>query len=136
MSRAARLDDYLCRARLRSFDWATFNCCHFAAQWVHEETGHPVTLEIPAVTCKVEADLAAERVGGSLQGAVTAALGQEPKPATLAQIGDLVLLQEEGVTAVGICTGRYAAFLALESGARFLPMRHAQFAWTIEMDEK
>ena len=131
MSRAAQLGDYLAQVGARPFDWAGWNCCHFAAGWVQRLTGRDVMEGLPPMHSRLTAHRLIGQLGGSLQEAWTRQLGRQPVHATLAQVGDVVLVQLDDVQAVGLCAGRTVAVLTEHDGVAHVPMRLATAAWWV-----
>lgn len=125
------LDDFL---RLRNglpFDWRHWNCCSMVASWVHLRTGRYVMRDVPATPTRQAAHRQIRRLGGSLRAVWTGWLGSEPIPPTLAQPGDVVLVQAGDDEAVGICAGRTAVVLTLP-GLAHVPMAGATAAWRVQ----
>ena len=130
MSTARDLALYLADVQVRPFDWATWNCCHFAATWVRLLTGRDVMAGLPPMHSRLTAHRLIGQLGGSLRDAWTRQLGPEPVLPTLAHPGDVVLVQADGVEAVGICCGRTAAVLT-EAGVAHVQMADATAAWRL-----
>jgi hypothetical protein len=130
MSRAAMLDAYLAEVQARPFDWAAWNCCTFAAEWVRRASGLQPMAGLPATGSAAAALRLHSRMGASLADAVTLQLGLAPFAAELAQVGDVVAVREGSAQAVGICTGRLAAVLRLD-GLAHVPMGEASLAWRV-----
>jgi len=129
-----RLKSFLERYAAKPFDWATWNCCHFARDWVHE-------------ICEVDLDngflgactglLTAQHIlkaKGGVAGLFARAChrhGFAQVHRYRAQRGDLVLFKAEaGATAVGICCGESFAAVGL-SGIEYRDMREATHAFKI-----
>ena len=142
---ATMLAAYLsaCAVRAEPFSWERHNCCHFAAGWVREATGRD-TMQGFGVTPNLRAARRElERFVGSLQAAVSAALGQAPIEPAMARTGDVLLftaaaLPREAASAsngtgftLGLCSGRHAV-LQLDDGALlFAPVLSARAAWRL-----
>ena len=133
-TRAMRLDAYLNDAASRRFSWAHHNCCHFAAAWVAAETGRSPMEGLPWTHGYAAARRLVRQLGGTLADAWTRQLGRAPIAATLAQVGDVVIVSPlgPGSEAVGLCAGRHAALLTECDGLVMLPMEGATLAWRID----
>ena len=126
------LTQYLARP-VTSFDWATRNCCHFAAQWVLEREGFDPMAGLDATADADAARALIDSLGGDLARAWANCMGREPTDSRYAQLGDVVIVPAnvEGGLAAGICTGDQIAVL-LESGAvAFFPLKVGRCAWRI-----
>jgi hypothetical protein len=130
MSRAALLDAYLAEVQGRRFDWHSWNCCHFAAEWVRRASGLQPMAGLPATDNARAALRLRTRMGASLADAVTLQLGLAPFAAELAQVGDVVAVRDGTAQAVGICAGRTAAVLRVD-GLAHVPMSAAVLAWRV-----
>lgn len=140
MNPGARLADYLAAVHGRPFDWAAFNCCHFAAGWVKHATGRDPMEGLPATASAREALHLVRQLGGSVRAAWTQRLGVPELPAAQARVGDVVLLPvPEDLRGagpgevVGICAGLSAVACTDEGHHVFLPMQHAAAAWRVEV---
>lgn len=132
---SARLTTYLASLDNRPFDWASFNCCHFAAGWVESVTGRNPMAELDVTPDLRSARRLIQSLGGTLADAWTKQLGREPLATpNLAQVGDVVLLKLPGDAgnAVGICAGGVVAVATTEGAIAFTPMADATHAWRIE----
>lgn len=123
----ARLDEP------RPFNWATNNCCSFAASWVELRTGKNPMAGLAATPDALSAMRLVKSMGGTLAAAWSKALNQEPILPTLAQVGDVVLVPTEGVTgaAAGICVGSQAMFIDESGTGVFMPLSACTYAWRI-----
>lgn len=139
----------------RPFEWASNNCCHFAAEWVHYATRRN-----PMATLDTTADARAalrmvRRLGGSLRAAWSQQLGRAPIDAALAQTGDVVLLPTAALTTpeqgkvghadeadhadekagvghvAGVCNGRHAVVVDRQGHAHFVPLYLADAAFRL-----
>jgi hypothetical protein len=131
MLREQRLAQYLHEHALDAFRWEGWNCCNFASDWVRRATGFNPMQGLPSVRSKVTAYRLLGQFGG-LGAAWTKQLGREPINPRLAQAGDIVLVECEGVELVGICTGRLVAVLTEAHGVGYLDMNDATAAWRLE----
>lgn len=139
--RARLLEQYLGAAPARAFDWAAWNCCHFAAGWVRAVCGWDPMHGLPATPAARDAVRLVRRLGGSLAAAWTRQLGAQPLPAAMAQLGDLVLLPvplraNEAADArtghaVGICAGLSVVACTDAGDFAFVPMSEATAAWRL-----
>jgi len=133
---AADLASWIGDRTARPFDWASNHCGHFAAAWVLECTGFDPFRRLPPLTNARSVRRLVHNLGG-LANVCTRALGQAPIAATLAQTGDLVLIQvpptPDGVgEALGICSGRQAIFMEAGGVVCFLDMALARCAWRVQ----
>jgi hypothetical protein len=110
------------------FSWGSNDCCTFAAGAVQAITGqNPMALVAPYKTEFAAARLMKE--GGGLQQIAASLLGQPVAP-TMAAVGDVVLLINEGREMLGICNG-VNVMAPGESGMVALGMDAALAAWKI-----
>lgn len=126
-----KLPQYLASVVDKPFDWATWNCCHFSAGWVHAVEGFdPLAgLDLPATKIAVMRLLAS----GDLPQRVTAALGRTPVTHYLAYIGDLVYVpRKDGAGIIAICNGITAVTPLVGGGHWTVPMHEATMAWKIK----
>jgi len=127
---AADLDAYLREQEGKEFDWATFNCCHFAQGWAQRQEGIEADL-VPKAGSKTAVFRAIKEHGGMEEG-ISDALRREPKPVAYARPGDVVLLKRHGASMLGICVGRTAACLGEgKMGIIHVPIEDGHVAWTI-----
>lgn len=120
-----RLQAFVRARRNMPFAWGTNDCVTLAADWVEECTGVHIEREW---TDALSAMREIERRGG-LRQAVSDVLG-EPIPVTLAQRGDLVLIDLGGRETMAVCVGEYA-LAASEMGALLHPVSDAVSAWRV-----
>ena len=130
MSRAAALDAYLHSVAERHFDWRHWNCCHFVAGWAVQRTGIDPMQGLPSTASQRSAHRLIRTLGGTLAEAWSRRLGAEALPATLAQPGDVVLVQDGDLRAVGLCLGHRAAVLSPQ-GLAYTGMAAAVHAWRL-----
>lgn len=112
------------------FEWAVHDCCTFAGDAVKAITGTDPMADLRATyTTALQAARVLSGCGG-LAAAVSQRLGQ-PKPAAMAQRGDVVLFEmyERG-PALGICVGPQFAAPG-ERGILFFDMSAAKSAWSV-----
>lgn len=137
LSRANLLTQYLAAYADQRWDWASANCCHFAARWVHAISGrNPMDGLAPTPDARAARRLV--RALGGLEAAWTSQLGAAPMAPAMAQLGDVVMMPTpaalpggEGVGhLVGICTGRTAVFRA-DGAMVFLPVLDCTAAWRV-----
>lgn len=126
----------------RPFDWPGNNCCHFAAEWVHDATGRNPMAGLDGPPDARAARRLVQRLGGSLVQAWAQQLGRAPLSAALAQTGDVVLVptaalpgshtQMAGVGHVaGVCNGRHAVVMDWSGDAQFVPLELAEVAFRL-----
>lgn len=126
------LSQYLARP-VAPFDWATRNCCHFAAAWVREREGFDPMEGLARTESEEAAREQISALGGDLARAWANRMGREPIDVRFAQEGDVVIVPAnvEGGLAAGICTGEAIAAL-MESGAvAFFPLKVGRCAWRV-----
>ena len=142
---ATMLATYLaaCAERAEPFSWATHNCCHFAAGWVHQATGRDTMQGFGATPHLRAARRELERFVGSLQAAVSEALGQAPIEPALARTGDVLMLTTAALPLVaasasggigfvlGLCSGRHAVLQMADGALLFAPVLSARAAWRL-----
>ncbi|MBE7420682.1 MAG: hypothetical protein HS128_23545 [Ideonella sp.] len=129
MQLAQRLAEYLAEAA-RPFDWATHNCCHFAAGWVRLIEGLDAMPLVPTPDAMQAWRLIASY--GGLADAITQELGRAPIAPAEARLGDVVLMPLMSDRAsVGISNGRVSMFLADDGSVLALPTLQAVHAWRI-----
>jgi len=116
------------------FDWASNNCCLFAADWVRELTGIDPAKKYRDKLPKTEEEaktLLAKK--GGVLGLIkrtAKAHGWAEVPRHYAQRGDLILFDSPRGKALGLCTGpTFAA--AASQGLTHYDMQHALRAWRI-----
>lgn len=123
-----RLAEYL--ATIAKFDWSTFNCCHFAAGWL-VANGEPDPGVLATPTMRAARRLVKER--GGIAALVSELLGREPIAATLAQVGDIVHFNLEGVGfTLGICNGTQSVCIDEQGGTSFIPTTEGSCAWRLK----
>jgi hypothetical protein len=131
MSLGAQLARYVSHQR-GAFDWATNNCCTFAAGWVREVEGNDVMPKEPTPDAKAALRLIEKR--GSLANVVSEQLGREPIHPSQAQVGDLVMFPGHDHPAraiMGICNGRTSILHGVDGEAIFMATARAMHAWRV-----
>lgn len=123
-----KLASFLEQNRDRPFDWATWNCCQFAAEWVKEATGIDHQSAFPDYSTEAEAREVVTDNGG-LIALVTAIM--KPIHVSQARQGDLVLCNETHASALGICIGVQSAFVG-PNGLIYGPTLEGIAAWRVE----
>lgn len=110
------------------FEWGSHDCCTFAAGAVEALTGTNPMAAVP----RYEDELAAARMvhrAGGLRALATEYLGEPVSPA-LANVGDVVLIENAGRELLGICNGTSALAQGTEAMVA-LEMTAARAAWKI-----
>lgn len=138
------LDCYLAQvdAQPGAWCWSRNNCVHFAGRWVELATGRQVLGNLADVADVRAARRTLARLGGgTLKAAVTRAMNHAPMPASLAQVGDVVLMPGLSAAAaksagllgcgLGICVGRLATCLGDHGQRVAVPMTIALAAWPL-----
>lgn len=124
-----KLEDYVRDWDSRQFDWTDANCGHFASGWVRACEGwSPIEAAGEFADEAGVASLVAAH--GSLEGACSFFLKRQPVSASMAGVGDLVLLSIGGGAALGVCNGR-RAFAMSREGVVCLPMSAAISGWKV-----
>lgn len=131
MSTAGQLAAYAASYAGTKFDWATSNCCHFAAGWVRQVTGRDPMAGVPLTRNAFGARRQIARMGGSLRSAWTSAMQAEPISPKLASIGDVVLFDVGANGAVGICAGRTSVVALADGCIAHVPTLDADAAWRV-----
>ncbi len=115
--------------RARAFEWGAHDCCLWAADAVHAVTGKDFAEGLRGTyATAAEAAKMLKQVGG-VRGVATAALGEPINP-TLAAVGDIVLLTEEGRDLLAVCNG-LEALCAGPTGLVPVSTRQAHAAWRV-----
>lgn len=134
MTKAKVLTAYLAERQPAPFDWAAANCTHFAGRFVASVESRDPLAGVRMPASPAAARRMQRRAGGLLQ-LTTRALGREPIAATLAQVGDVVLLQldeaDEHAQALGLCCGESAAAVTEAGAVTMHPMSNARAAWRV-----
>lgn len=139
LSRGAQLGAFLQQYPVRSWNWATANCCTFAAAWVQAMEGHNPMPPLPATATARSVQQLVQQYGG-LAAMVSTLLRRDSIAPTAAQVGDLVLspcgmapthVVAGAGYALGICAGRTAVHIDLHGAAVHLPMAQALVAWRV-----
>jgi len=130
---AVRLEEYLRQCRCHAFNWQHFNCAHFAAYWVALAENRPA-LNLASLRdwIKMRDD------AGGVEPAITKFIGREPMPnVNFASVGDIVVLPSRRPERryIGICSGRYSAFLPMNSDEiGFIYTTLAVAAWHVNTE--
>lgn len=131
---AVQLTQWLNELHKEPFSWSSWHCCHFASSWVKYVKGVDIMADKPVVSDFKTAKRALKAYGGDLTVAISQQLGKEPQSASMARVGDIVLLpaeNDEGVGLVGVCNGRVSFFLDERGGIASIPTERAQCSWAI-----
>lgn len=134
MNKAKALTAYLAGREPAPFDWPTGNCAHFAGGFVAAVEGCDPLAGI-AMPASLPAARRMQRHAGGLQQLTTRALARAPILPTLAQVGDVVLLQVDAADAhaqaLGLCCGENAAAVTDAGTITMHPMANALAAWRV-----
>ncbi|MGD0586693.1 MAG: hypothetical protein ABSA86_13140 [Oryzomonas sp.] len=125
-----RLHKRIMAVHATPFEWGKHDCCLFASDTVLELTGtdHAADLRGTYSSALEAAKVLKER--GGVRGIAGAALGAEI-PATLAQRGDIVLIQtEDHGDTLAVCIGMQCVAPGLDK-LLYLPMTAAVTAWRV-----
>lgn len=115
--KATLLAHFIEERREMRFKWGVNDCCLFAADWLLYSTGNDFAVDYRG---KYSSALSARRLvdaAGGVEAIVERAGGVRLDP-RLAQRGDIVARDVGNGTALGVCIGSAAAFLAAD-GLRF-----------------
>jgi hypothetical protein len=110
------------------FAWGSNDCCTFAAAAVQALTGVNPMARVPAYDSAFAAARLIEE-GGGLRALATSLLGSPVAP-TMAAVGDVVLVLNEGREALGVCNGTCVAG-AGPDGVVYIGLDAALAAWKI-----
>lgn len=128
----SRLFGFVESRRAEPFAWGSQDCCLFAADAVQAITGVDPAASLRGYTSKAEAvELIAKY--GTLEDLVSGKCREmnfvEVAP-KLAQRGDLVVFENAGNPALGVCLGAHAAFPG-KDGLVFHPLAECRRAWRV-----
>jgi hypothetical protein len=124
-----RLEEEIEKARSRKFSWGTHDCALWTAGVVAAITGVDYASAWRGQYTSEFGALKAIAKNGyeGLDEVVTKALG-EPVNTLTAQRGDVVLFDG----ALGVCTGSSAAFVTVDDGLTFVPIKQCSMAWSVK----
>jgi len=122
-----RLNDVVDLRRATPFSWGVQDCATFAAACVKAMTDTTLLDNLPAWTSHESAKAVLIDEGG-LIAAVSSRLPMLPAPA--ARRGDVVLVKVDGVEALGVCLGHFAAVPG-PHGLVFPAMADVRAAWRV-----
>lgn len=125
-----RLAAALEAARGRPFCWGLHDCALFTAGVVHDLTGVDFAGDFRGRYASHAEAVAVLGARGGLEAVVTAALGSPRAYTTLAQRGDVVMVDTPDGAALGVCNGATAA-CAGPAGLQFVPMPQWVKAWKV-----
>jgi len=128
-----RLGAVVDAARRRPFEWGRFDCALFAADAVAAMTGEDLAAPFRGrYRTRAGASRALRRAGyESLEALCMALLGQPLDTPTLAQRGDVVLLEAGNGPQLGVCVGAQAAAPCEGEGLVFAPLSLWRTAWRV-----
>lgn len=127
---ATELEQYLYQCN--EFDWARFNCCHYAAGWVKHVEGLDTSEHFPETPSRLAAIRHITASGGWRE-VITKALSREVSPVSLLQTGDLALVELEcDSTCLGIVSGRHAHCLPQEGKPVAVQLSSAKIGWKLQ----
>lgn len=124
-----RLMTFLAERRRMPFEWASHDCCTFAADWVLDATGADPLGDLRGQWTDRASAVRLLRDLGGLRAAVESKMG-EPIPVGFAQRGDLALIERDDARGLGIVIGADVAVLT-ESGIGFVRLSEASAAWRV-----
>jgi hypothetical protein len=120
-------------ARHEPYCLGSHDCVRLAFQCIEAMTGADLWPIVRGYTTKAQAVRTMARLSGGsadLGDALTAVLGRQPQPVSMAQRGDVLLYQDEEGQHLGVCVGFNMVLLA-ERGLVFVPVSKALAAWRV-----
>lgn len=124
-----RLEAFAAERRAAPFVWGQNDCCTFAADAVAAITGTPPACgDLRTYRTAKQAYRTIDRHGG-IPGIASRAYGQ-PQAASLACVGDVVLVTVGKRDALAICNGT-AALAPSSAGLVAVPMAQARQCWRL-----
>ena len=112
------------------FEWGQHDCCMFAADWVMEATGVDPALHFRGTYSSARTAATALRIHGGLAEIVAAAGFVRWQTPSMAQRGDVALVNNGGRELLAVVDG--ARVVAPGTvGIVFLPLDHAVAAWRV-----
>lgn len=111
------------------FTWGSNDCCTFAAAAIEAITGANPMAAAPSYDSEVGAARLILRAG-DMHSLASEFLGASMPPA-FAAVGDVVLVENEGREALGICNGTTVIGPSLDRGLVAIGMSAALAAWKI-----
>lgn len=123
-----RLSECIERHREIPFSWGIQDCVTFAAHCIFATTGETLLEGFDHWSTEAEANHILDSEGG-LEKAVEKVLGTACAPA-LAQRGDVVMMDIEGIRSLGICLGSFAAGPA-RNGLAWVEMSKWLKSWKV-----
>lgn len=129
---AERLAEYYELLHELQFEQGTHDCGLFAAGAIEAMTGVDHIAPYRGKYTSVAGYMKLLKADGfkSVEAYCTSVLG-EPIPVLLAQRGDLVMKQERGIEALGICDGASAIFINQDGGLTNVYMDECLKAWRV-----
>jgi hypothetical protein len=127
----SRLAAFLTARRAMQFDLRDNDCVKFCAAWWVALYGPPCPLETLGIRYSTRREAAAIlRAHGGLRRMVGAFVGSDEIAPALAQRGDLVLADNEGREALGVCLGTHIAGPAI-GGMEYHLLATGVVAWRV-----
>lgn len=126
----SRLAAFLDSRRCAEFAWGTHDCCAFTAEAVRRMTGFDAMAQHESYATAIGAERVIHAAGG---------IERIPEIVGLARLetvkrasrGDVVAVELDGRTSLGICCGEQSAF-AGKTGIAFKPTLSCVAAWRVE----
>ena len=128
-SSGSALNEYVAQSNGKEFSWSANNCGDFIRGWIREATGKTIDV-LPHGDTEAEAMDRIVELGG-IERMMTLALGCSPIPASMAQVGDIVLVSGGSMGVLCVCNGRTAVGPGQLGRPVFVPMFMATAAWRI-----
>lgn len=117
-------------ARFKPFRWGEHDCFRFACSAVEALTGVDRWSRFAGYRTRFGALRIVAKHAGSFKDFVSLALGVELSGARLARVGDVVLVPQPRLDALGVCVGRDVAVL-FERELGFLPRSACSQCWKV-----
>lgn len=125
-----RLADYLRDCHSGKIILSRYDCATFAASWVEIATGR--TIRHSSLKNNIDRKESLELLAAlSIERCVSEIL---PNVVTILSVsrGDVVLLRQDGLSALGICDGENSYFLHTDRGLNPVPTVRCDVAWSVD----
>lgn len=125
-----RLDAAIEAARGAAFSWGAHDCALFALGVAQALTGTDYGKPWRGEYASEAEAAQILTAGGGLEAMASALFGPPVAPA-FAQRGDVVLFEQPGGPALGVCLGVNSAFVTAPRGLVFVPTARCAVAWRV-----
>ncbi len=126
----SELSAFIDSRRRSEFSWGTHDCCAFTAEAVRRMTGFDAMAQHAGYSTAIGAERVIHAAGGIERIPEIAGLARL-EIVKLARRGDVVAVELDGRTSLGICCGELSAF-AGKTGIAFRPTLSCVAAWRVE----